>query len=88
MVKVHGDKRYATSWYSPGMGASVKCPVEGCVHATTNGITKAHLRIEHGLTREETIEKYGYPEIVKMKGFIASDNASKLYNSVANVGAL
>lgn len=88
MDKNQPTKKVAMSWTSQGMGASVRCPVEGCSHTTVNLITKAHLRIEHGMTREEVAAKYGYPEIVKVKGFIASDNASKLYNSVANIGAL
>ena len=77
-------KKVAMNWAAPGMGAVVKCPVEGCSHTTVNLITKAHLRIEHGLTREEVAAKYGYPEIVKMKGFIVNDKASHMYNSVAN----
>lgn len=81
-------KKVSMNWMSPGMGASVRCPVEGCFHTSVNLITKAHLRLEHGMTRKEVVEKFGYPEITKAKGFIVSDNSKKLYNSAANIGAL
>ncbi len=88
MIKSENGKRFSDTWFSPGMDSAVKCPVEGCLHTSTNVITKAHLRIEHGMTREEVAEKYGYPEILDSKGFVHASKASKLYNSVANVTSL
>lgn len=41
----------------------IKCPVKGCNHVGII-ITKAHCRLEHGMTREEVHKKYGPPETV------------------------
>lgn len=41
----------------------IKCPVEDCNHVGIV-ITKAHCRLEHGLTREEVQKKYGLPQTV------------------------
>lgn len=77
------NKKVSTTWYGPGMGAVIRCPVKGCRHTTTNVITKAHLRIEHGMTREEVAEKYGYPEILRNHGFLPSVRGSNNWNSVS-----
>ena len=44
-------------------GAYLKCPVDGCHHIGMM-ITKAHCRLEHGMTREEVRKKYGLPKNV------------------------
>lgn len=51
-----------SSWSSRG-DELVKCPVDGCHHVGLI-ITKAHCRLEHGMTRDEVKKKYGFPERV------------------------
>ena len=75
-------KKVSTTFYSPGFGKQVKCPVDGCQHAG-DGITKAHLRIAHGMTREEVVKRFGYPTIIETKGDILSPNNGHMWNSVA-----
>lgn len=53
-----------SSWNSMG-DELVKCPVDGC-HHIGQIITKAHCRIEHGMTRDEVRKKYGFPKRVIM----------------------
>lgn len=77
-------KKFSNTWFSPGMDAVIKCPVEGCRHTSTNVITKAHCRIEHGMTREEVAKKYGYPEVLRNNGFLPAVNTSRKWNSVSN----
>lgn len=48
-------------YWSSTHGGYIKCPVEDCNHMG-NVITAAHCRIEHGLTREEVMKKYGEPK--------------------------
>ena len=48
-------------FWSAKQGEYVKCPVKSGNHIGIV-ITKAHCRIEHGMTREEVRQKYGFPE--------------------------
>ncbi|MER1998405.1 MAG: hypothetical protein ABS882_01415 [Lysinibacillus sp.] len=75
-------KKVSTTWFSTGFDSAVSCPVEGCNH-TGQVITIAHLRIQHGMTREEVAEKYGYPEIVQSRGVIKNEANGKRWNSTA-----
>lgn len=53
----------AESYWNAKNGAFLKCPVDGCNHIGMI-ITKAHCRLEHGMTREEVRKKYGLPKNV------------------------
>lgn len=64
IVKLQKDIR-SNLWSSDG-GTLIRCPVEGCAH-TGDIITKAHLRMAHGLTREEVKKQYGMPYKVKYR---------------------
>lgn len=75
-------KPISKTFYSPGLGKQVKCPVNGCKHVG-DGITKAHLREAHGMTREEVVRRFGYPTIVETKSAILGENNSRMWNSVA-----
>lgn len=70
------------TFYSPGLGKQVKCPVDGCEHVG-DGITKVHLRMAHGMTRDDVIKRFGYPTIVETKGTLVSENNSRVWNSVS-----
>lgn len=50
-------------FWSAKLGGFIKCPVEDCNHIGIV-ITKAHCRLEHGMTRDEIRGKYGFPKIV------------------------
>ncbi|GLC88673.1 hypothetical protein [Lysinibacillus piscis] len=49
-------------WHAEQNGL-VRCPVTGCHHIGTV-ITKTHLRLEHGLTRDEVQNQFGFPKKV------------------------
>lgn len=48
-------------YWSASNGGYIKCPVDGCNHVGII-ITAVHCRIEHGMTREEVKEKFGFPK--------------------------
>ena len=75
-------KPISKTFYSPGLGKQVKCPVDGCGHAG-DGITKYHLRTAHGMTREEVVKRFGYPTTIETKSAILSENNARVWNSVA-----
>jgi len=41
-----------------------KCPHPDCDYIAEYYITKHHCRIEHGMTKEELISKYGKPKVI------------------------
>jgi hypothetical protein len=52
-------KRRVENW-SAMANERARCPVEGCIHVG-DIITKAHLRLEHGMTREQVEKQCGRP---------------------------
>lgn len=75
-------KKYSKTWFSPGFNTQISCPVDGCIHRG-QVITKAHLKNEHDMTREEVVKKYGYPEINAKSAPIMNGSSERKWNSVS-----
>ena len=78
-------KRISDSWHGR-TNTVLQCPIPGCEHKGEI-ITKAHLRLHHGMERNEVKEKYGMPIVLDMKeGFNKQLNYNML-NSISNSSA-
>ena len=65
------QRRRVENW-SAMANERARCPVDECIHVG-DVITKAHLRMAHGMTRDQVEKQYGRPYRVIAKTGVMID---------------